>query len=301
MSVPEILSVIIVSKGKPDELDGAIANLLNQDRPPNEILVLDNDPQGSGRHAEHIGDPILRYYHTGEDLGLVEGRNRVADEAKGDILLFMNDYIRFDKYFVTNMIMNAFRPHEITALAFQVRNAASHELIMDEYPGMKADHWGEAREVCGLSTSVFAVRRSAFTEIGGFDVNLYGDEAGLELAFRMLRAGGTIRYLPDVLVNLRVTMRDPEPAPKAFTRLRNRLYIALKHLPFPYVFTYAVAWGGFSLYSGLREGQSGAFVQAARSFKQEGLGDAARAYRAANPPSWKFAEYLSKHEGRALY
>lgn len=301
MAVPEILSVIIVSRGKPDELDGAIANLLNQDRPPDEILVLDNDPQGSGRQAEHIGDPILRYYHTGEDLGVVEGRNQVAEQAKGDILLFMNDYIRFDKYSVASVIMNAFRPREISALAFQVRNASSHELITEEYPGMKADRWGEAREVCGLSTSIFAVRRSAFMEVGGFDVNLYGDEAGLELAFRILRAGGTIRYLPDVLVNLRVTMRDAEPAPKAFTRLRNRLYIALKHLPFPYVFTYAVAWGGFSLYSGLREHHTGAFMQAVNAFKLEGLGDAARAYRTANPPSWQFADYLSKHEGRALY
>jgi len=301
MSVPAYLSVVIVSKGKPDELDGAIANMLNQDRPPEEIVVLDNDPRGSGRQAEHVGDPTVRYFCAGEDLGIVEGRNRAAAEAHGDVLLFMNDYIRFDKYFVTNMMMNAFRPREVVCLAFQVRNAASRELVLDEYPGRKTDRWTEAREVCGLSASVFAMRRSAFEEMGGFDVNLYGDEACLDLAFRAIKAGGQIRYLSDILVNLRATMRDPEPAPRAFTRLRNRLYVALKHLPFPYVFTYAVAWGCFSLYSGLLEREAGAFLQAIKAFKLEGLWDAARAYRRANPPSWKFADYLQKHEGRAMY
>ena len=120
MSVAVMLSVIIITRGKPEELDGAIANMLNQDRPPDEIVVLDNDPQGSGCRAEHIGDPAVRYYRAKEDLGIVEGRNCAAAEAKGDILLFMNDYIRFDKYHVTNLMVNAFRPREIACLAFQV-------------------------------------------------------------------------------------------------------------------------------------------------------------------------------------
>jgi len=301
MSVPDVLSVIVITRGKPGELDGVIANMLNQDRPPDEIVVLDNDPRGAGQQAEHIGDPTIRYYRVKEDLGIVEGRNLAAAQARGDILLFMNDYIRFDKYFVSNMIMNAFRPREVAGLAFQVRNASSHELVPDEYPARKLDRWTDAREVCSLSTSAFAIRHSVFKEIGGFDENLFGDEAGLELAFRIIRAGGEIRYVADILVNYRATMRDPEATPQAYSRLRNRLYVALKHLPFPYVATYAAAWGFFSLYMGLREHQPGAFLQAIKAFKQESLWDAARDYRRAYPPSWQFADYLQKHEGRALY
>jgi GT2 family glycosyltransferase len=275
--------------------------MLNQDRPPDEIVVLDNDPQGSGCRAEHIGDPAVRYYRAREDLGIVEGRNCAAAEAKGDILLFMNDYIRFDKYHVTNLMINAFRPREISCLAFQVRNAASQELIPDEYPGRKMNRWTEEREVCGLSTSVFAIRRRTFEEVGGFDVNLFGDEAGLDLAFRAIKAGGQIRYLPGILVNLRATMRDTEASPQAYYRLRNRLYLALKHLPFPYIFTYAVAWGFFSLFMGLRERQAGSFIQAIKAFKREGLWETLRGYRHDNPPSWKLADYLQRHEGRAMY
>jgi len=301
MSVPDTLSVIIVSRGRPDELDGAIANMLNQDRTPDEIIVLDNDPQGSGGRAEHINDPAVRYYRAKEDLGIVEGRNCAAAEAKGDILLFMNDYIRFDKYHVTNMILNAFRPREIACLAFQVRNASTQELIPDEYPGSKMNRWTVEREVSGLSTSVFAMRRGIFEEVGGFDVNLFSDEAGLELAFRAIKAGGRIRYLPDALVNLRASMRDAEASPRAYSRLRNRMYLALKHLPFPYVFAYTITWFLYSVFMGLLERQPGAFIQAIQSFKRDGLWGAICDYRHANPPSWKLADYLQKHEGRALY
>jgi len=301
MSLPETLSVIIVSRGRPDELDGAIANMLNQDRSPDEIVVLDNDPRGSGSTADHINDRSVRYYRAKEDLGIVEGRNCAAAEARGDILLFMNDYIRFDKYHVTNLMMNAFRPREIACLAFQVRNASTQELIPGEYPGIKMNRWTVEREVSGLSASVFAMRRSMFDEVGGFDLNLYGDEAGLELAFRAIRAGGQIRYLPDALVNLRATMRDAEAAPRAYSRLRNRMYLALKHLPFPYIFTYGVAWFFYSLFMGLLERQPGSFIQAIQSFKRDGLWEAIRDYRRAYPPSWKLADYLQKHEGRAMY
>lgn len=300
MSVPTTLSVIITSKGKPEELDGAIANMLNQDHQPDEIIVLDNDPQGCGRRAEHIGDRTVRYLCPGSDLGMVAGRNRAAREAKGDVLLFMADYVRFDKYNVTGIILNAMRPREIGCLTFQVRNASSHELITEEYPGTKSSRSTEPREVSMVGASAFAMRRSVFEEVGGFDERLFDGEEGIELAFRTAKAGWQIRYVPDILLNYRVTMRDVDASP-AYRYLRNRLYLALKHLPFPFVITYGLAWGFFSLYLGITRKETDEFIHAVKAFKDEGLWQAATEFRKTAPPSWSFVSFLNKHEGRVLY
>ena len=301
MSVPTILSAIIVTNRKPAELDGAITNLLNQDRPPEEIIVLDNDPQGSAKQAEHIGDRTIRYLCPGEDLGPVAGRNRAAAAAQGDTLLFMWDFMRFDKYHVANTVMNAMRPREIACLAFQVRDASSHELVPEEYPAQKTARSTEGRAVSLLSNSVFAMRKVAFDELGGFDERLFGGEEGIDLAYRACRAGWQIRYMPDILVNYRMTMRDPAPCPAAYRYLRNRVLIALKHLPFPYVATHALVWGIFSLYMSIREKETAGFTRAVKSFKEEGLWQAAQEYRRANPPSWQFANQLQKREGRVFF
>jgi hypothetical protein len=301
MSIPSFLSTIIVTRRHPDELDGVIANMLNQDRPPEEIVVWDNDPKESGRRADHAADPTVRYLCAGEDVGPVVGRNRAAKEARGDILLFLYDYVRFDKYFVTNMIMNAFRPREVACLAFQVRNASSHELIADEYPGKKTDLSGEARDVCAVSPCAFAMRRSMFDELRGFDELLFAGEEGLELAFRALKAGWRIRYLSEIMVNYRTTMREPEPTPPAYRSLRNRLYLALKHLPYPLVCSYAFAWGCFSLYMALRDREWSEFTRGVRAFRAEGLWRTAREYRRAHPPRWSFVTRLQRFEGRFLY
>ena len=160
MSVPSFLSAIIVTNGRPDELDGTLANLLNQDRQPEEIIVLDNDPGKSALRAPHISDPLVRYICPGEDLGTARGRNCAAAAARGDLLLFIEDFVRFDKYYVTAGLINAFRPEELGAATFYVRNASSRELVREEYTGQSVSHADKQRDVCALSPCCHAIQGS---------------------------------------------------------------------------------------------------------------------------------------------
>ncbi len=300
MTVPHQLSAIIVTRRKAEELDGILANLLNQDRPPDEVIVWDNDPAGSGRAAGGLRDRTVRYCCPGEDSGLTVGRNSAAAMARGDILLFVADHLRFDKYHVTNVLMNLFRPREVSAITFQVRDASSKELVPSEFPTVRLTRWGEARRVGALSSCAFAIRRNVFEELGGLDEQLRGGEEGLELAFRITRAGGEVRYQPEILVNERTSLRDPEPSPAAYRLLRNRLYVALKHLPWPCVATYALRWGAAGLLAALRDRQMPEFSRAVRAFTAEGLWEALMAYRQAHPPSWSFVNLLLQLDGRAF-
>lgn len=300
MSVPSQLSVIVVTRQQPEELDGVLANLLNQDRSPDEIIVWDNDPAGSARASTYLRDRTVRYLCAGEDHGVAGGRNNAAATAHGDLLLFLADYVRFDKYTATNVLLNAFRPREVGGLAFQVRDASSKELVPGEFPAARPAHWGEGRQVCAFTPSAFAIRREAFETLGGFDETLFAGDEALDLAFRLTAAGQDIRYQPEILVNYRASMRPPEAEPAAYYLLRNRLYLAMKHLPMPLVVMSALTAGMAALLVGLREQQTPEFQRAVRSFRAESLWERAKAYRQAHPPTWDFVKRLQAREGRLL-
>ncbi len=301
MSVPTFVSAIVVTYGRPNELDGVLANLLNQDQQPDEIVVLDNDPQGTGRQAPHIADPLVRYHCPGEPLTRAQARNTAVSAACGDVLLFLDDYVRFDKYFVVGMVMNAFRPREVAGISFQVRNASSHELLLNEYPALRTDRWGDARDVCQLSGCAFGIRRSVFDELGGYDEQLFGGEEELDLALRVVKAGGRLRYLPDILVSYRTTMKDPEPTSPAYRLIRNHLYYALKQLPLPFVITTAIVWGALALLHAVQHQEMPEFLRGVRAMKDEGLSGLARQYRLEHPTSWQQVNFLTSHEGRVYY
>ena len=300
MSVPSFLSAIIVTNGRPDELDGVLANLLNQDRQPEEIIVVDNDPGKSARRAPHISDPLIRYLCPGEDLGLVKARNRAAETARGDILLFMADYVRFDKYHVTNTLMNAFRPSELGAMSFYVRNATSRELVPEEFPGQRLNQADKPRDICALSSCCHAIRHRVFADLNGYDENLFDGEEMLDLAVRAIKADWRIRYTPTIVVEYRATMRPPNITATGYRLVRNRIYYALKHLPIPFVITHALAWSARGLFAAVLEKEIGDYFAGFKAFKAEGLWQSALDYRKANPTTQKTTNYLMANEGHVI-
>lgn len=301
MAMPSFLSAVVLANGQPDELDGALANLLNQDRQPEEIVVFDLDPRGSGRKAPHIDDPLVQYFAASEPTTPVRGRNLAAAKARGDILLFLHEYARYDKYLVTNTVMSAFRAPEVAGAAFQVRDSSNHELIPDEYPGLNKDKWADAREVCGLSPATFAFRRSMFQALGGYDEMLSSPEAEIDLALRAIKEGWRIRYLNDILAYVRASVRWKEEDSPVYRLLRNRLYLALKHYPAPLVVTHSLLWGLGAFVLALQHGAFGDFTRALNALKADGLTDLAARHRQAYPTSYHLINYLSRHEGRVLF
>ena len=89
------MTVGILTFRRPDGLRESLPRLLEQVRqvPGAELLVIDNDdvPSAQGIVAERAaaGDPV-RYVHE-PDPGIVSARNRALDEARGDVLVFIDD------------------------------------------------------------------------------------------------------------------------------------------------------------------------------------------------------------------
>ena len=301
MPIPHSLTVVILTYQRPDELDGVLENLLAQHRPPDEILVIDNDPAGSGRSAKWVDSPLVRYFSPGQNLGVAGGRNYAAAEAQGDLLFFLDDDSRLPDPHALQQALAAFDADDIGCLACLIRNAATQEIVAKEYPGFTTARWNEPHDVGYFLGGACAIRRSVFLELGGYDDVLFYDGEELEFSFRLLAAGWRIRYTPTVLTLHLASLAGRSPTKSTRWLIRNRLYVAMKHLPLPYLLSYVTVWGGFALWRALRGRDLGGFAQGLRSLRADGLLQRARQYRRAHPMQRSTVQYLRKHEGRLYY
>lgn len=301
MPVPESVTAIVLTKKRPKELGGVLDSLVNQHRPPNEIIVMDNDPEGSGRAANHINDFTVRYMCVGEDLGEAEGRNRAAAHARGDLLVFIDDNSRFEKFSAISSMVNCFTEDDIAVLAFPVRNAETKEIVPKNHPAHSRERFMDIRDVAFFYGGACAILRETFKKLGGYDDALGNGGEELEFAYRLTKEGLRIRYIPDIAVLHRGAPDMWGDQQDAFSLIRNHLYIAMKHLPMPYLATQVTAWSLLAFGQALKTFKFGDYFRGIGALKAEGLAERANAYRQENPMGRDVIQYLLKHYGRVWY
>ena len=246
MSIPPRLSLCVLCHQRPNELADALGSAVGFD----EILVLDmasDPPLAAWPDAE-----MLR---SDENLGVADGRNRLARQATGDVLVFLDDDAVFLDEDVADRIRDRMMARDEPAvIAFRVMRPDG-SMDSTEYPFR-----GGARRVVARPCAYFvgcaaAIRRDAFLEAGGFDDRYSYSTEELDLAFAIARRGGEMVFDPEIIVEHRPSPRGRAPAPQIpALRLRNRLLLVRTHLPYPVAAIHAGVWSGRTLLEARRAG-----------------------------------------------
>ena len=237
----------------------------------------------------------------GRNYGPAGARNRATEAATGDILLFIDDDCRFASTAICQTVLNLFADASIAFLAFLIRNAFTGVVAPHEYPGYKLRGWEQPHDVSYFVASGFAVRRAIFEAVGKFDETLYHGEEELDLSFRLLNAGGRMWYTPELLVHHRVSPLGRDTIHRIYQLTRNRLYLAEKHLPWPYRLSHLLIWGGFILLKAVRQRQLSEVWRGLRSVHTDKLWSSALLYRRNHPMTRQTVAYLRRNEGRLWY
>ncbi len=295
------ISVILLTHRRPAALATALRTLELASPAPNEIIVFDDDPEGSGRQAAGLDHPVVRYVCSGQNHGPAGARNVAAREATGDILFFLDDDCLLESGDAVATLRECFRQAEIGCVACLIRNATTRDIVPKEFPGYHPECWETPQWVTYFLAGGFAIRREAYLALGGFDPRLYHGEEEIELSFRLLHAGWQIWYTPQVVVLHDVSSEGRETIRRSYRLIRNRVYLAVKHLPMPYCLSHLVLWGGFALLAALRARELGEFLRGIRSLKHDDLLAQARAYRHEHPMTRATLAYLKAHDGRLWY
>jgi GT2 family glycosyltransferase len=215
------VSVIIPTYRRFEPVLETVSDLLVQDYPRFEILVADQNRQWPGtleeRRTALRRDPRVRWMNL-DQPGVVRARNQAVAEARGDVLLFVDDDVFIPSRQLIAAHARHFQDPAVVAVIGRERQLSDGAIPDDPVPPLDGaavlpppasltplqqalwfNRNGTApQHVCTFSTCNGSLRRTAFLAIGGFDEgfrgNSYGDD--YDLALRLHQAGGVMVYDP---------------------------------------------------------------------------------------------------------
>jgi GT2 family glycosyltransferase len=253
MPEPPLVSVVIVNWNGAHHLRVCLPSLLAQSHQPLEVIVVDNcssDDSVAVTEEFHAS-----WLPLSENFGLAPALNQGAAIAGGQFLLFVNNDMRFDPGFIAALLKPFSSDDRIFATDgmqyyWEGSNAAHLAVRLTKYPPLGCS---SAELVPGLffyqqlvsqpetvflaSAACMLVRKSVFTEIGGFDNRLPMGYEDAEICWRANALGWKIIYVPTAICWHRVgsSGRSLEGARFNFRGiLKGRLLLATKLLPLRY-------------------------------------------------------------------
>jgi len=210
-----------------DDLREAADSVLAQTHPATElVLVSDGSREVCARMREDYGHREDVVVHcNGENVGLLEGRNRGAEAATGEVVAFLDDDAVADADWVAELVA-VYEREDVPAVGGRMTPewvAGRPGFLPEEFYWLVgvthrgfADGPGEVRNTFGSNISF---RRAVFLEVGGFDpdiggrqgdANLQGGET--ELCARVRdRYGYGVYYTPEAEVAHKVFGYRTEP------------------------------------------------------------------------------------------
>ena len=91
-----MISVIICTRNRFDDFKKTVASLMQQNRLPDELIIVDSSDLMQIEEYLHTLEPTvnIRYFHT--DPGLTLQRNYGIRKSSGDLLFFFDDDVDLD-------------------------------------------------------------------------------------------------------------------------------------------------------------------------------------------------------------
>ncbi len=211
-------SLIISSRNRPALLSDAVRTVLDGDKVPTELVVVDQSDVAHPELSTWPETPEVRLrYLWNPARGLSLGRNTGIAGSTGEILLFIDDDVLVPPTWLSHIVGVLTEAGNKSVITGRVVSGGQEapggfapSLIIDTRPAVFSGRPG--RDV--LSSMTMAMYRSAFEEVGTFDERLgagsrFPSSEDNDFGYRLLEAGYQIVFDPDVVVTHRA-WRQPE-------------------------------------------------------------------------------------------
>jgi GT2 family glycosyltransferase len=260
------VSVVIVNWNGAKHLRLCLPSLAAQAFKSFEIIVVDNC--SSDESADVVKSNGARWLPLEKNIGLGPALNRGAAIADGDLLLFVNNDMRFDPGFVGALVEPLEKDKEVFAtdgmqfnwdgtvrghLAARLTIVSSkRDSVTELVPGLYFYQQERAvnSPVFMASAACMMVRKVLFDEIGGFDDRLPLGYEDVEICWRAWVHGRKTLYIPSAVCWHRIggSVGSREGARFGFRGvLKGRLLLATKLLPSRYALrTWLISMAGLA-------------------------------------------------------
>jgi GT2 family glycosyltransferase len=309
MESSSLVSVLIGTRDRPQPLLRCLNGILSQNYPKLEVLVLDDCSQEHNICdivTNRSDDHRVKCFRSERQLGVAGGRNFLMREAKGEVFIIIDDDAIFanDKC-IPKVADHLYQNPKVGLLSFKIidHSGGRQDPLIPfsrcsrrKYPELQ----DKARLVSYYLGGAHALRREVIEQCGLYQENLMFGEEELDLAYRVIQNSFSILYTPEIVVH-----HYPEPSAvgdskertgaELYFHVRNRIWLAYKYLPFPYLPIYLLIWFGYYGTVAIRNLQMGPFFRGIRAGRS-GLRQLQR-----TPVDKRAIAYLKKNFGRLWY
>ena len=254
MTMP-VVTYVIVTMNRRHELARCLRSVQSQDYRDKEIIVVDNNSHDGTPELVSEEFPGIALLALDENVGVAAGRNRGVATAHGEFCIFIDDDAAFVDADATAKTVSYFQADDgLAGLAFRIRDPRTGEDDIKAIPRLNKRSLARDYDCAYFCGAGCAFRREVLTALGGFWEALFIYAEELELSYRILDQGYGLRFASGIVVDHWETPRA-RPSARLFHLLaRNRFMIAVRHLPWRFVFSTAALWwlrmGGLALVHG---------------------------------------------------
>lgn len=200
-----------------------------------EVILVDNNLDSAGRANLLNRFPQHRYIGDGVNRG-VSARNLGIDAASGSYVLVIDDDVLMETPDYLSRFKNYFEAEpSLGCISIRKHVRGETRRRVDLIPHTRKDvDLDQSFLTFRFVGGCVGFRAEALRAVGGFYPEFFYGIEEIELAYRLIDGGWTIRYVPDLIVEElehpagRKPMRDSQT-----DRLTNKYIMTWMHMPFP--------------------------------------------------------------------
>lgn len=235
-ATPPTVDVVLLSWNRLEDTLAAVNSVLTQDVDSLSLWIVD---QGSGpQQISSLRElsnthPEVHLIELPHNVGVPAGRNIGIKAGAADFIVSLDNDAIFDSTHALTMAVECLvSDPRLGAVAFRALDHETGELDLGSWAYPKA--LMDASEPVPVTRFVgvgHAIRRSAFTEAGGYDEELFFCEEELDLSYRLIDRGYSILYDPAIVV---LHKRSPEDRidwgnGRVYHQVRNAVLVHHRH------------------------------------------------------------------------
>ena len=234
------VSIMITTRNRVGELRRTIQMLGKLDPSPDEILITADGCTDDTAEFVSSALPNAKLIVNQSAIGSVASRDRMMREAKGDLVLALDDDSYPEQSHCVSRIVPFFQQRpELAVLHFHQRT--------DEYPEtlVETKIGSEERLTRSFANSGAVLRRSTYLQLPGFEPRFYHMYEEPDYALQCAAAGYDVLFSPIVTIRHHYAGRARDEIGIHHRHARNEFWSTLMRCPFPPVLA-MLAWRVFS-------------------------------------------------------
>src|SRR5262245_31888493 len=234
------LSVMITTRNRMENLERTLKVLSNFNPAPDEILITADCCTDGTEEFVRSEVPKARLIVSNAPTGSVASRDRMMREARGDLVLVLDDDSYPEQLDCIARFVPLFEQHpKLAVLHFPQRT--------DEYPETLAQTkfgW-EEHLTRSFANSGAVLRRSTYLELPGFESQFYHMYEEPDYALQCVAAGYDVVFSPVATIRHHYSGKGRDEIWIHHRHARNEFWSTLMRCPFPFAAA-ILAWRVFS-------------------------------------------------------